>query len=487
MAYNTKIQPKQVAKRIIKTTLDNWNNLITGLGGGGDKTQYTEPLFKRILQDTELESIYLEDGLGARIVDLIPDDMFREGWSYEFPDHDDKTEIVEISDQYNEVMDVISVNAKLREAFYWARLYGGSAILIGALDGQTLNTPLKPTRIRSFEYLRVIDRSDIEYSSIVFQLDPEQPRYGMPLFYPIRFTTASGVSETKKVHYTRIIEIHGNIVPSGDNMQLTNEQRYWGISVLQPVDNTLSILGSSIGSIGHLLDEFSVGKFKMAGLRDIISQPNGEELVKKRVMVNDLTRSVFHSIYLDAGTAEDPGDDYIRENIQFSGIPEMLYNLYMLISACTGYPITRLFGVSPAGLNATGESDMRNYYDAVRSDQKSEAEPVLLRIIRIISEWKKIPEPYIKWNPLQSPSPKEQAEIDKLTADKEKVIADTYQTYINAGILEPHEARFLQFGDTLDNIPEPEFDEPIPPVEPDPETAMEDEPNPEEREEDTER
>jgi phage-related protein (TIGR01555 family) len=437
--------------------LDGWKNLVTGLSTAADKAKKTKPIMTGVIPDVELESIYMEDGLGTRIVNLLPDDMFREGWEYEFPDKDDEVEITELSDQYNEVLDKIGALGKIREAFYWARLYGGAVILIGALDGQELDVPLKPKRIRSFEYLRVIDRSDIQYAQIEWQLDPLQERYCQPVFYPIRFTTPMGTQETRRVHYSRIIELHGSLVPVGATSTMQLEQRYWGVSVLQNVIDKLSITGSSIGSIGHLLDEFSVGKYKLSDLEDILSQDDGDILIQKRMQVMDLCRSVFHSMYFG------PNDDFIRENIQFTGIPDILYILFMLVSACTGYPITRLFGVSPGGMNATGESDMRNYYDAVRSDQKAEAEPVVLRIIRIISEWKNLPEPYIKWRPLQSPSPKEKAEIEKLEADTQLQKAATYKAWIDAGIMEPYEARYLEFGDTLDKIPVPE--DMLPPVE----------------------
>jgi phage-related protein (TIGR01555 family) len=442
------------------TRLDGWSNMVTGLSVLADKNKKTRPVINRVVPDEELEAIYLDDGLGTRIVNLLPDDMFREGWDYEFPDQDDEVEVKKLSDQYNEVLEKIDATGKMREAFYWSRLYGGAAILIGALDGQKLDTPLRPARIRKpegFEYLRVINRSDIQYAQIDWQLDPTKSRYCMPEYYSIRFATPKGIQENSRVHYSRIIELHGNPVPVGMKTALSYEQRYWGVSVLQNVLEELSILGSSIGSIGHLLHEFSVGKYKLSDLEDILSQPDGDQLIQKRMQVMDLCRSVFHSMYFG------PNDDFIRENIQFTGIPDILYIFFMLVSSCTGYPITRLFGVSPGGMNATGESDMRNYYDAVRSDQKAEAESILLRIIRIISEWKKLPEPYIKWRPLQSPSPKEQAEIDKLEADTQVQKAAMYKAWIDAGIMEPYQARFLEFGDALDKIPVPE--DLLPPVE----------------------
>jgi phage-related protein (TIGR01555 family) len=430
-------------------------NIIAGIASAKDKNRYTHSTMGIILSDDELESIYADDGLGSRIVKLLPDDMFREGWYYDFPDTEEH-KVKEIADTYNDVMETVSAVSKIKEGFYWSRLYGGAVILIGALDGQPLDVPLKPKRIRSIEYLRVIDRSDIEFSKIRFQLDPEKPRYGMPEFYPISFVTPFGGTDIREVHHSRIIELQGSKVPVGATCRLGQEQRYWGLSVLQNVDEYLRIVGGSISSIGHLLYEFSVGKYKLADLDSILDLPDGEEKIKKRMEVMDTTRSVFNSMFF----AKD--DDFIRENVNFNGVPEVLYNIFMLVSACTGYPITRLFGVSPAGLNSTGEGDMRNYYDMVRSTQKSDAEPIVVRLVEIISEWKGIEEPYIKWHPLQQLTEKEQAEMEKLKAETESTKASTYQAYINAGIMEPYEARFLEFGDTLDKIPVPE--DLLPPV-----------------------
>jgi phage-related protein (TIGR01555 family) len=237
-------------------------------------------------------------------------------------------------------------------------------------------------------------------------------------------------------------------------------------------------LGSSLGSIDQLLDEMSVGKVK--DLAMLLSAPEGKDALMRRVEVMDLTRSTFRSQYFDIE------EDFSRDVISFQGIPEVLYIIFMLISADTGYPITRLFGVSPGGMNATGESDMRNYYDGVRAAQTTEELPMILRIARIIHEWKNIPEPYIKFMPLETMNEKEQAEIDKVNADKDKLEADTYKVYIDMGALEPYEVRFLKFGKTLDDIPVPEDFE-LPPVETAPDDGkLEEDVPPAEGEEDPE-
>lgn len=445
---------------------DGWNNVVTGLGSAADKRKYAKNQTSKIISDEELEAIFIDDGLGARIVKELPNDMFREGWDYIFPDLD-KIKAEKILDDYKAIMESVGAVQKIKRAFYWARLYGGAVIVIGFLDGQDMERPLAPKRIRSFDNLRVIDRKEIDFERMVFQLDPAKPRYGMPEQYPIKFEATAGVTETKMVHYTRIIEFHGVEVPANAKSLLNKEQKYWGISVLQSVMDHLKAMGESEGNVAHLLDEFSIGKFKLSNLADILSQPDGKTLMERRVEINDLVRSVFHSMYLDKE------DDFVRENVSFAGIPEVLYIFMMLVSACSGYPITRLFGVSPAGLNSTGEGDMRNYYDQVRAEQVASAEPVLLRLVKIISESKNLPEPYIEWKSLQQLTDKEKSELEKLDAEKEKTIADTWKTYIDAGILEPYQAAFLQFGDELEKIPVPE-EEQLPPVQPVPEPGADD-------------
>ena len=317
-----------------------------------------------------------------------------------------------------------------------------------------------PSKIRTFDNLRIIDRSDIDFSKIKFQSNPEIPRYGLPEYYPISFSLNGKTADVKDVHYTRVIEIHGRTVPAGASHQLNSEQRYWGLSVLQNTYERLQTLGGAVGNIATLIHEASVGKYKFEGLARVLAAKNGPEQIKQRVQTMDLTKSIYHSLFIDSK------EDFVRDNVSFAGIPEVLYNFYMLIAADTGYPITRLFGVSPAGMNSTGESDMRNYYDMVRAAQRTQLLPMILRLAKIISEWKKLEEPYIEFRPLQQLSEKENAELEKLKADKDAVIANTWHTYINDGVMESYETRFLQFGDSLDKIEPPE--EELPPVEEEP-------------------
>lgn len=443
---------------------DGWQNLMTGLGSAKTaKKQFTKHVLTGVMTDQELESLFYDDGLSARIVKLLPDDMFREGWDYTFPKVD-KLKAEELAEQYASEMETLEVLQKAKDAFVWKRLYGGAAIFVCAIDGMTPDKPLNPKKIRAIEKLRVIERTEIDFENIEWQTDPAKPRYGLPEMYPVKFEIpGNNTTQVMKVHYSRIIELHGDTLPRHSITGISSENRYWGISSLQRANDRLKSLGSSLGSIDQLLSELGVGKYKIKDLAQLLSSEDGAASIKRRVELMDLVKSTFRSMYLDNE------EEFVRDNISFAGVPEILHILFMLISADTGYPMTRLFGMSPAGMNATGESDMNNYYDMVRSLQVSELQPVLLRLVRIISQWQGLEEPYIEFRPLETMNEKEQADLEKQRADTGKVEADTYKTYIDAGVLEPYEVRFLKYGNTLDNIPVPD-DLKMPPVEETPDT-----------------
>ena len=58
----------------------------------------------------------------------------------------------------------------------------------------------------------------------------------------------------------------------------------------------------------------------------------------------------------------------------------MIQEFATLVSAAADIPTTRLFGRSPAGMSATGESDLRNYYDRVKTVQEMDVYPALAPI-----------------------------------------------------------------------------------------------------------
>lgn len=430
-------------KNIIKN--DGWMNLFTGLGTRADKTKSTRAVPTGFLTDAEKEIIYADDGLGARIVDLLPEDMMKQGWHYIF--ENEKEGFDNYSKIYNHIFKEIRANYKIAQALKWARLYGGALILLGVYDGEALDQPLNLNKIKNFENLKIIPRNNVMYGTMEFQLDPKLPHYGQVEYYPVTFYTGRQY-QLQRVHYSRVIELKGIEIPSSEASLIPMEFRYWGLSVFQRVQDRLKELGSSFSSLANLLNELTIGKYKYKDLAMIMASEDGGEQVQKRLQAMDLMKSVFHSVLLDTD------ESFERDTLSFGGVSDVMYQFMMMTSAATGYPMTKLFGISPGGLNSTGEADMYQYYDMVKAKQETELLPIIERLVKIISEWQKIPEPEIVFNPLEQMTEKEQAELEEKKANTEYRKMETYQGYIDMGIMSPDIVEELEFGDSLKKIQE---------------------------------
>jgi hypothetical protein len=158
-------------------------------------------------------------------------------------------------------------------------------------------------------------------------------------------------------------------------------------------------------------------------------------------------------------------EDFVRENITFSGLSDIIYQIFTMLSAQVGIPITRLFGVSPSGLNATGESDMLNYYDMVASSQETSLAPKLRYLVHLIADKEGIPEPNVKFNALKQMTDKEKSDLKKQDEDAELIKAQRYQAYVDMGVMEAYQVEHIEFGDALEKIPVPK-DLELPPVQP---------------------
>src|SRR5690348_1377510 len=103
-------------------------------------------------------------------------------------------------------------------------------------------------------------------------------------------------------------------------------------------------------------------------------------------------------------------------------------------------------GKGVAGLSATGDSDIRLFYDKIKSDQNKFLTPVLTRLCRLIMLSKNGPTNgvelegwKIQYNPLWQMNETE-------TANYRFTVAQTDQIYLNTGTLDPSEVAASRFG-----------------------------------------
>lgn len=406
--------------------VDSWYNALVGLGKSMDKSNKTFFGDFVFMDRNQLSRMYVGDGIGRRIVDIVADDMTREGIEIDMEDEEQK-ELLE------DTLKKLKAEVYFNEALKWERLFGGAVIVIGAMDGQSLDVPLVIEKARSIEWLKVVDMWDVDLPSSEWDRDPTSATYGQIIRYMCQFrVSGTGRIDRMMVHNTRVLPFYGENIPKSLVMG-DQRTRYWGASTLQSIWEQLANMGGSMQTVVNLIYEFTIGKYKFNNLAEMLAAGNEDKLIK-RMQIISMSKSMINGVMLGKD------DEYIRESANVFGLSDLIDRIMMLLAGCSSIPVTRLFGRSPAGMNATGESDLSTYYDMVRAKQKTDLQPNLQKFITMLATVLKFKgSPHFKFNPLRQSTPKEQAEIDHLVAQAAFVQAQADQIYIMNQVVSPEE------------------------------------------------
>jgi phage-related protein (TIGR01555 family) len=113
-------------------------------------------------------------------------------------------------------------------------------------------------------------------------------------------------------------------------------------------------------------------------------------------------------------------DSYETHQYTFGGIADVYDRFMMDVAGAAETPVTKLFGRSPAGMNATGESDMQNYYDTIEEKQENELRPVYDKLLPIImmSTFGAVPDDFdYDFNPVRRAPEDEMADLASKNTD----------------------------------------------------------------------
>lgn len=379
--------------------LDTLKNLVSGLGTAKDKSVSTT-FVTRIIDPVELNAMYRADWLPRKIVDIIPNDMTRE-WR----DWQAKAEEIEKIEAL-EKSPLINLQVKVNLAMRLARLHGGAAIYLGMKDG-TPDQPLVLDKVKAGDllYIHVLKKGDVSTGAIIRDVASEH--FGEPSSYTINGTSGAAVT----VHPSRMVRFVGAEILDEDQTVNTG----WGDSVLQSVYDAIQNATSAPQHVAALIPELKTDVIYIPGLSKFLRTQQDTTALTSRFTYANTVKSAFNMLLLE-GDGKDQGEKWDQKQINFSHLPELIQQFLQIAAGAADIPVTRLLGQSPSGLNATGDADIRNYYDNVSARQRTELSPRLHRLDEVIIRsalGKRDPAIYYEWSPLWSMSEKEKAEIFK--------------------------------------------------------------------------
>lgn len=383
---------------------DGYQNLLGQIGTSRDKS-FGSAYVRDAMSYDDLATAYEVSSVAKAIVDMPAEDACRE-WR-EWQAEDDQISAIEAEEKR------LNLVAKVLTARKWARLFGGAAIYIGTGESNP-RLPLNPRTIQrgGLQYLTVLDRSELTTDEL--QLDPRLPGYGLPKLY--RMT--AGTETMVEIHPSRLAVFRG---PEFAGRQSRQAHQGWGDSALTSSLEKVKQLDGTIANVASLVFEAKIDVVKIkdftANLRDGGSEY--ETLMARRFALAMAGKGINGTLMLDSE------EEYDQKSASFATLPEIIDRFMQVVSSAARIPVTRLFRMSPGGMNATGESDIRTYYDDVKKEQTLEMEPALsiLDECLIRSALGDRPEEiHYNWRSLWQPTAKERAEnADKLTAAMEKL------------------------------------------------------------------
>lgn len=368
---------------------DSFQNFLFNMGVGTDNpTSSSTYGFNPITRvHTLLEWVHRGSWLGGVAVDLVADDMTRAGVDFSSTMAPDSAEQLQGAVQRLGVWDGINDNVK------WSRLYGGS-IAVALIDGQDTSTPLNTNTVGpgQFKGLLVLDRWMLE-PSLDNLVSDFGPALGMPKYYKV---TAGAVALAgARVHYSRCIRMEGIRLPYWQRVQ----ENLWGLSVLERLYDRMIAFDSATQGAAQLVYKSYLRFIRIADFREAVSA--GGDAANGIVKYLDMMRR-FQGI--EGLTVIDAKDEFgVQTHAAFSGLSDALQQFGQQLSGALQIPLVRLFGQSPAGLNSSGDSDLRTYYDGINQKQERDLRTPFDWLFRVIARSERIllPENFnFKFKPL---------------------------------------------------------------------------------------
>ena len=364
----SKIDPASLVDAGVQTR-DGFNNFAAKIGLGAETlasdSTYSFNFITRNRQ--QLEAMYRGSWLVGMAVDAPAEDMTRAGITIQSTLKPDKL------DRIYKKMTTLGIWTGISEAIRWGRLFGG-AIAVILIEGQDLSEPLRIKSVGKdqFKGLVILDRWMCQPSlgNLVTTYGPD---LGKPMFYEI--VADAPALPRMKIHHSRCIRFEGVRLPYFQRLA----ENLWSESVVERIYDRLVAFDSTTLGAAQLVYRSHLRTLKVKGYRQIVSQGGPALLGLARQIEMMRIMQCNESI-----TLMDADDSFESHQYTFSGLSDVLMHFGEQVSGAVEVPIVRLFGQSPAGLNSTGESDLRTYYDNTNKKQETDLRNPVQTLIDIL-------------------------------------------------------------------------------------------------------
>jgi len=419
---------------------DNWQNSVSGFGGNNDPMSLTsfQTPNSFFIDHVTLAYMYRTDWLTRRIVNILPNDATSKGIKF-------NTEDPNIVGYINDSIDKFNIMETFNEALIDSRLFGGSIVIIGAIDGEDISQPLNENNIRDITHFTKLDRHQVHI--VGTNSNPLELNFGQPELYSLQpITGHSGFAaflkqltklfeNNKIIHASRVIKFDGPYTP--DLIKVHNGG--WNDSLIININAMLKRYGSSIQSISAILQDFVLKILKTKGLADKICNEDAKTAIEGRLA---LFAKSMSSIGIALVDMED--EDFEKKQSPVSGLSNLHDKIIEDVCGAAETPRSRLFS-QQMGKMAGATEETRRYFDTATAFQNKHLSDPMARTLTLLLLNKnsvtrgKIPKDWTySFNSLWEPDEKTKEETKRITAESDKI-------YIENSVVSPEEVAKSRF------------------------------------------
>lgn len=361
---------------------DAWYNAQRGVGDL--KTGHIGFCPEAYVPEEELSNLADFYWLARRIVRALPEAAIQDEILWEKDadkEHWKKIDYVEGND-----------DGAFLTACVWARTHGVSLLVLGQDYSGSPEEPFKEGV--PVEWLEPIASPDFIVGANDLNTDKTDfKRFEKPEFY-----TISGRHRLNgtRIHHSRVVHFAGPTLSDIDHSR--DYRKMQQASVLDAMYMALSGYGLSWSAFDSMIQQGAVPIWKLKGL---ISGIGGSDELIARLQLQQETVSVTRAIMLDA----DSNEEYKRESVPLTDIPELMKMLAIQIAAVGDIPAGELFGKLIAGLGDDSDGEQEKWDRKIRNFRAKVLAPRLGKIM---------PGAKFEWKPVQVEKPIEQAQLTEL-------------------------------------------------------------------------
>ncbi|WP_338561874.1 DUF1073 domain-containing protein [Erwinia sp. E_sp_B04_7] len=364
-----------------------------------------------------------------KMVGIIAEKMTAKWIKLKTVGDDDKSDRVK---QILDAMERFDVVGKFREAAEHDGYFGGGQIYIDVLSPKNVSAWTDDNELQS--KLFISDKKIAKGSLKGFQVI--EPVWTYPGVYnaqnplsPDFYKPTEWFVMGKTVHASRMINFVSRNVPD----LLKSAYNFRGLSLTQIAETYVNNWLRTRDSVSDMIHSFSVPVLS-TDLSQMLTGGGADTMLFRLQMFNQC-RDNRGAFAVDNDATKPEGLEFI--NAPLSGLDTLQAQSQEQMASVSGIPLVFLLGITPNGLNASSDGEIKVFYDYIHSLQKSMFKAPLKRVIDIIqlSEFGDIdPDITFEFEPLYEMSAKEKADIRKVDADTDAV-------YISNGALSANEVR----------------------------------------------